>query len=683
MNSVTVLGLSRLEGCQGNALADKLMTEDCNWVCKHKRPVMRCNIHFDPVDYYGMSNDLEACWIRENCTDTLNSTKATTNLVATCQPEAGALGVLIELSGTFTLVADDASAILQSPNAESALKEGLASSLDGVSSGMIEIKEFAAVRRLAASPSRFLSSQSLITQYTITAPEADAGTISNSLSTANTTAMASQMRVAFESVGISTGAVTVSNVSQPTSIVKDSDELRRSRSEMAILKSVVAIVDQHLAETIEELNATLQTLHNSSNLTQEQRASLETVHAEAKARLENLIESSRQIHEQLRNTSVWHNSTIAQLAEAQAAASIANSRYQQTLSDLTASQAALSAAHAKSNATRDQLYDALSANNLTLAQLANLNSTHSAVAEQLESLNSNYTNALQEFSQILNLRNSVQDTLQQVEQTRDATLTVLTDAQTANQNSLDGLQAVVDQEKSLDANLTQVTASLSSVREELFKLADDYNTASAALKNTRMSLADAIAELAEAQKRWDEEKAAAQAELEKERDAHDNTKQALQQSLANEESANNTTTILFIIAGTSLFLVGIFAFSFCMIFRFRKRLSLWCLRCHICHTDSTTADAENVVVGRPVGANAGSAPPGKNAECNGETAKGTPAPSSSRNDEFADIGALSYVPPSLAPRASAGGLQASSSSEGQTVTTPPGNQPTTPTVADL
>eukprot|EP00401_Gymnodinium_catenatum_P038928 CAMPEP_0117546286 /NCGR_PEP_ID=MMETSP0784-20121206/46529_1 /TAXON_ID=39447 /ORGANISM="" /LENGTH=745 /DNA_ID=CAMNT_0005343153 /DNA_START=1 /DNA_END=2236 /DNA_ORIENTATION=+ len=78
-------GLSMLYGCHGGAASDDLVRESCSWICKHRRPQIRCTWNFDSANRHGLRTRLEACWLWEACKED------TIEVLAVCKPKPESL----------------------------------------------------------------------------------------------------------------------------------------------------------------------------------------------------------------------------------------------------------------------------------------------------------------------------------------------------------------------------------------------------------------------------------------------------------------------------------------------------------------------------------------------------------------------------------------------------------------
>jgi len=140
MHKYTFNGVGVLEGCSPTmAGADDLLLESCSWVCKHRRPVARCQLRFDPHGRLKLGGKLDKCWIDNECRSNKEAT-----VMATCKPHvtastAGDLSML-ETSGSLVLYVANAMAFLSDKRTIiAALKDGMLSSITELHVGMLTI----------------------------------------------------------------------------------------------------------------------------------------------------------------------------------------------------------------------------------------------------------------------------------------------------------------------------------------------------------------------------------------------------------------------------------------------------------------------------------------------------------------------------------------------------------------
>jgi len=88
MHQYCTMGVALLSGCQHSEAAGDIVEETCGWVCKNKRPVLRCKYRFDPRGVLGYTPwGLDACVLMGTCT-----AKREEALDITCKPRVSAPG---------------------------------------------------------------------------------------------------------------------------------------------------------------------------------------------------------------------------------------------------------------------------------------------------------------------------------------------------------------------------------------------------------------------------------------------------------------------------------------------------------------------------------------------------------------------------------------------------------------
>jgi len=607
MNDFTFNGLSLLKGCQNSTDGAKLMRENCQWACKHFRPFARCSLQFDPSGAHRMSQQLKACWVTETC----NGSR-TTGVRATCQPDVAPVVNVVEVSGSFQLSVGNAASLIGASKTKLALQSALASSLDGVNASMVRIDSIAASRRLRSldnvlSPTlgRLLASfralgQAVTVKYTIIADEQTASAVSSAVGTTALTDLTSNITTALASEGISVGAVAVSSIATPTAAMKTGAELQNSTAELAALRSMKNLVDKHLQEAIEELNATRNELQNKSlieNATLAQLQDLQSSHQSANNRLQELIMSHTAMQERVRNTTTLHDQTHGKLEEALAEKAIASSKLENAKSSLTAAQLQLASAQVYNNETQDRLDESLKNHNLTLEQLAKLDSSHSSVVQELNALNANHTKALKQLADVRAHRDAALTSTLEAERAQNKTKQNLETAKLRNKLSQDSLRMAAFREQQLDQQLSVVSTNLTMTRSDLAATRYAHNSTRVELRRTRVNLVEALRAHSETQNA-----------LEKEQADHAKTKKDLESERASslriqkdadavEEELPAKGILLGVVGGLSL-LVLVLSLSLCFVYSYRKHWLFTML-----HANNANAGAGDVVVmGRPMGA---------------------------------------------------------------------------------
>lgn len=595
MNTVTFSGLSTLDSCNAIGAAGNLMWESCHWACKHRRPYARCLLKFDPFDRFGMSETLKACWVKETCA----ASKAV-GVSVTCQPKSVVAKDVVAVSGSFLISVDNTSSLVsvaETEKRDSALRAALASMLDGVTETMIRIDSVASSRRLRTSyvPSqapRHLTQQAVNVTYTVLTTDQVAGSVRSTIASTSNTNLASRINTEFVSQGIPAGSVTVTSVSQPTSKVLDSAELQQSIEELAAIKSLKQVVDQHLQEAVAELSATRDALQNrtlTQHTTADELSAVNNMHAAARQRLQELMDSHGELQQRLQNATSLHNQTHAELANALTEKTVTKSNLDQAQSKLGSTQVQLAAARATNNATLKQLSVELARHNLTMDMLSGLKKNHSAVVQELEALDANHTKAQERVAELEALEESARRSFAEAASARNNATKHLESAIAANNKSLAALKAAAAREETLDQQLTAVTNSLTATRTELYFLSADNNATRAELRRTRLSLDDTLAKL-EAERLTH---AKTKEDLEKERLAHERTKDELKE----EQEIQPSRGVLLAVSIGLLASALITSIVCCCIYRYKKEWLYGVL--HMSRHDAGSGDA--VVMGRPIG----------------------------------------------------------------------------------
>jgi len=541
---------------------------------------------FDAFGSHGLSHQLKACWVTQRC-----ASERLVGVDAICQPKEVPTLQTIYISGSFEMSVASSTALMTDPNAESALKQALASVLEGVTEDMIRIDGMSTSRRLRSSASHGTPSSSLrslqeavTVSYTILASEDIAGAVSDELVASQTSSLASAVNTALDSAGISAGSATISQMSTPSSVVKDSEALQQSRNELAAIQSLLDVVQKHLDETISVLNATKQQLENKTltgNSTHEELAALLAKHDTAAQELSQLMASHNTMQDNLQNASIVHNQTHLELEKALADKTLATREMEAAQSDLASAQQALAAAQVDNTVTQEKLDEALKKHNLTLSQLEALSSTHSAVAKELEELNANHTKALEQLTSITSVRDAKQVSTEAAAEAQSAAEKRLAEALEKNQESQENLRAAALREQSLDADLKKVMDSLSLLQSA-------HTSTQAELRRTKTTLAELLSTHALTMQALDEEK-------QKHQKTMDELERA-KQELDDEEQLPSRGILLGIVCGLLAFgiLFGVFS---CYAYRYRKDWLLSML--HMNRPDAGAGDV--VVVGRPLG----------------------------------------------------------------------------------
>ncbi|CAK9037191.1 unnamed protein product [Durusdinium trenchii] len=105
--------------CPSAQNVSDLVVEKCSWHCKHKRPVSRCFISFDPRNALGVQQKLDKCWIQEKCIN--NQMKAKT----TCQTAPSSSTPAVTLAGSMLVTVTDPVTFLAQPNLQFALQDAI------------------------------------------------------------------------------------------------------------------------------------------------------------------------------------------------------------------------------------------------------------------------------------------------------------------------------------------------------------------------------------------------------------------------------------------------------------------------------------------------------------------------------------------------------------------------------
>mmetsp|Transcript_62100 Transcript_62100/g.134804 ORF Transcript_62100/g.134804 Transcript_62100/m.134804 type:complete len:689 (+) Transcript_62100:41-2107(+) len=454
MQSVRVDGLSLLDGCDLDPKND-LVRETCDWACKHNRPVFRCMLHFDGDGRYGMTGNMEKCWLHSNCEDGITSMAK-----ATCKPEQALVvapkSASIAISTAMVLSVADANS-LSSDTAKNAMKEAIAASLDGVTAYMVQINGLSPAdasdgRRLASSSAALRRLQQAVrVAYTIVTESNDAAVIQSAVDALDAATLASAITSSFAAANIA-GSVTVT--AQETSEVRlaSSAEVLALQDQLAASIAFNRTLEQILTEALEDLNATKNQLANAGteyNTTVEELEAIKALHQAAQDQLAEVIEKHSQSQNLLQAVRAKQNLTQDLLAASQAREIVSAQRLQTAEGRLNETAALLVSAQQNEADLQAQL-DAASPE-----KRAELEAMHNQALEELAN-----AEAAHEMTKRLAL---------EAEADHNATLTQLTAALEENSAAQGELQRLRASQDDQDQELMRVTRLLNSVRSELWR----------------------------------------------------------------------------------------------------------------------------------------------------------------------------------------------------------------------
>eukprot|EP00931_Biecheleriopsis_adriatica_P018805 TRINITY_DN13028_c0_g1_i3.p1 TRINITY_DN13028_c0_g1~~TRINITY_DN13028_c0_g1_i3.p1 ORF type:complete len:752 (-),score=180.69 TRINITY_DN13028_c0_g1_i3:66-2138(-) len=367
MDTYVFSGLGVLEGCTGASdSAIDVLHEICTWTCKHRRPVARCWLHFDPFGALGMQDNLEACWLEEVCQG-----QSASVLNATCKPKAAK--PLVKVEGTLRFFVPEASSFIAQDDMAAALKSAIATALatQSVASSDVVIESLTPQRRLTEATQERLRGlqalQAVTVRYGIHLAD---GTSGSAVERALRTEMALRATDASLLVSVINGELSsrgLSGVIQTAELtvaplatvdLQAAETGQAMQEELAALFVTHKVYREHLDEALAELEATNEDLA-AEDLPQAERQVVEGMQMAAQKRLSQLLDRHENVQQLLESAMAKHNATSGAVSAAVAEVTSSAKRLEAAESSATATQAQLEQLRTKHMAAEQHLLWAL------------------------------------------------------------------------------------------------------------------------------------------------------------------------------------------------------------------------------------------------------------------------------------------------------------------------------------
>lgn len=544
MNLFAFTDLSLLDGCKGGS---SLLSEQCDWTCKHRRPFARCSLHFSHTLMHKTNQAWKGCWVSEKCdVDTVSG------LNITCEPEEAHVMIVaptVLISGTISLIAVDVDSFVSSKaEVAPALQGALASVLPEIQPESISIKNISSGERQLQQIGQMTNwkyeQRSVLVGYIISASYRAASVVDASLSSVQPEILGAAINAHLIAAGFGFHRpVVVDRLSNTTLAVSDSVELQNAAEYFTALISMHSTVRQHLSESMEQLTTTQSSLQagNGSD-------ALSSVSREVQEQLATVIAAHSHLEKQLANLTATYHRRQSELAQAQAV-------------DLVTGQ--------RVNTLRAQL------NSLT-EQLHLMNASRSSSANALSKLQDKYAALELQFKGQLKEHNLTKQALQNAAQKMLHT-----------QEELGTRQASYE---ALEEQLQISTKQIGRMRMELWHANSEHNASRKEIVRLRLNLTAEIfkhaitrASLIQSQS----EHASVLEQLEQERTAHKKTQLAT--------AWKPSQIVLGITAAVLVLLVGLLIIVIAKLMSQRRYAST-----PVVPFDSNQGAGDTVVVGRPV-----------------------------------------------------------------------------------
>ncbi|CAJ1346627.1 unnamed protein product [Effrenium voratum] len=311
--------LSSMTSCQASAAHKDFITQNCSWVCKHGRPVSRCQIHVDSSGAYGLQQNIKKCWVQETCNGRRGQ-----KAVATCEPKAKLTAApSVTLSGVMILTVAKAQEFLAQRHVDFALRDAISQMVPEPSYSKI-------VTEPRVETHNHLSGYSypaVKVYFNISIP---GGAHGPSTERAIATEMAFQNKSRSDLLNVVNGALSNQGLTDlALDALLDMNPLNftdvhgpGSEEEFFEIVDTLRLYQKHLEQVQEELSDTSTDLQ-IQNLSQKDMAVVLAKHQSAQTRLSEILHAQSRVSKQIEDMIAQRNSTHKAFQRAQHAAQAA------------------------------------------------------------------------------------------------------------------------------------------------------------------------------------------------------------------------------------------------------------------------------------------------------------------------------------------------------------------------